>query len=251
MKKMVPLICAVLLMLSACGADNAQNVSTTVPTMQPSVSYDFTFNMGEYAHFGHIFEEKTQEQWEQMGQYTLLLTGMDTPVVVQMDGMTVLSVSAYGHTAQTDISPFQGDTPANIQSTRGAVVVNESLDYEGSTWLLTADGVHEFHPVGDISTQIFAEMDDTLCYRTYWGEYDTSFEQWDTAPLDLCTSRDHFLYEFGTATIVDGQVIFKAEETVTVSDVYDLDDMFAAVKAEGMYEEFDSVDQLLAFNAQK
>lgn len=251
MKKMVLLLCAVMLVLSACGADQAQNGGTTVPTTQPSVSYDFTFNMGEYAHFDYIFEEKTQEQWEQMGQYTLLLTGMDTPVVVHMEGMTVVSVNAYGHRAQTDISPYQGDTPANIQSTAGAVVITESLDYESSTWLLTADGVTAFRPVDGISTQISVTQDGSLRYYRYWGEYVTSFEQWDYAPLDLCTGRDHFLYETGDVVFVDGEAIFQANETVTVSDLYDLDALFETAKAEGKYPEFNCVDELLAFNAQK
>ncbi len=250
MKKLALLTCLVcLLSMTACSGEAVQN--TTSSTTQPAIQYDLAYDMGQYDHFGHIFGEKSPQQWEEMGQYTLLLKGFETPVTVRMEGMAVLSVSAYGQTAHTDIATFQEETPANIQGVAGAIVVNESLDYEGSTWILTPEGVHEFHPVGDISTQIFVEIGDTLYYRTYWGEYDTSFNQWDTAPLDLCTSRDHFLYECGTATIESGQVIFHAEETVTVSDICDLDDLFAAAKADGLYEEFDSVDQLLAFNAQK
>ncbi len=252
MRRLILAFCVIcMLSMCACSEQETAGTSGTSASTQPAIQCDLAYDMGQYDHFGHIFEEKEPQQWEQMGRYTILLNGFDTPVTVQMEGMTVLSVSAYGQTAQTDISTFQDETPANIQGVAGAIVVNETLDYEGSTWILTPDGVHEFHPQGSISTQIFVEMGGTLCYRTYWGEYDTSFEQWDTAPLDLCTSRDHFLYEFGTASIADGQVNFKAEETVTVSDIYDLDDMFAAAKADGLYAEFDSVDALFAANAQK
>lgn len=244
------------LLLTACSSTAPQRTSGTLhttgaSTTRPSASFDLTYDMGQYDHFGHIFDEKTSQQWEEMGQFTILLTGFETPVTVQMKGMTVLSVSAYGHSAQVDISTFQDETPANIQGTAGAIVVNETLDYEGSTWVLTADGVQEFHPVGGISTQIFVAEEGALRYRAYWGEYVTSFEQWDTAPLDLCTGRDHFLYENGMVELCSGNLEFVAAERITVSDLYDLDAMFAAAKTNGMYEEFDSVDQLLAFNAQK
>lgn len=253
-RKFVLLICVFLaLSATACSISGAQptSVSSTTVTTRPAVEYDLAFDMTQYDHFGHIFNEKEPQQWEQMGQYTILLKGFDTPVTVKMSGLTVLSVSAYGQTAQAGIEPFQGDTPANIQGVAGAVVVSESLDYECSSWVLTASGVTEFRPADSVSTHIFVTEEGTLRYRTYWGEYATTFEQWDYAPLELCTGRDQFLYETGTVALVDGQVILIQEETVTVSDYCDLDALFETAKAEGRYPEFDSVDALFAFNAQK
>ena len=248
-KRMLLFIAACLLAMSACVAQPPQ--PTTAPTTQPATVYDFTFNMAEFDHFGHIFEEKTPEQWENLGCYTILLEGLDTPVTVQMEGMTVLSVSAYGQTAQTNISAYQEETPANIQSARGVIVVNEALDSQGRSWLLTADWVTAFCPQGDISTQVFVTAEGALRYRTYWSEYVTTFEQWDYAPLELCTSRKQFLYSTGAVTVTDGLANLRAEETVTVSDLYDLDALFAAAQAEGYFPEFDSVDALFASNAQK
>ena len=252
MKKFALLLCAVFaLSATACGSSAApSSPPSTTLTTQPAIQYDLAFDMTQYDHFGHIFDEKEDQQWEQMGEYTLLLEGFDTPVTVKMSGLTVLSVSAYGQTAQTDISTFQGDTPANIQGVAGAIVVNETLDYEGSTWVLTVEGVTEFHPTEGVSTQIFVSAEGTLRYWTYWGEYVTTFEQWDYAPLECCTGRDHFLYENGAVTIVDGQVIFQADETVTASDLYDLDALFESAKSEGMYPEYNFVDELLAANEQ-
>ena len=37
-----------------------------------------------------------------------------------------------------------------------------------------------------------------------------------------------------------------AVETVTVSDLYDLDTLFAEAKTQGLYEEYETVDDLLA-----
>lgn len=212
--------------------------------------HDLAFDLQDYGHFAAVFDEKPMEEWENMGAYTMLLNGLHTQVLVEMNGMDVLSVRAYGQTVElgTDGTVFQGSTPVSIRSTEGAVVVNVSRDYDGETILLTEDGCYSFRREGDISTQVFVREDGTLGYGRYWGEYVTSFEQWDTAPLDLCTSREHFLYETGHAELGNGEVILTPEKTVTVSDEYDLDAMFEEAKASGMYGEYETADALLAAN---
>jgi len=229
-----------LLGLTACATEPEATV--------PEVSYDLVYDMNNYSWFSEIFDEKAADQWDAMGRYTILLERLHTPVIVEMDGRIVLSVSAYGYTQAVTIGEFQDEVNAQIQSLEAAVLVNENCDYDGSTWILTADGCYAFHPEGDISTQIYADGDSAMRYSRYWGEYYTTFNQDDYAPLYSCTGRSHFLYEKGTAEIVNGEVILTAEITVTVSDEYDLDAMFAQAKAEGMFEEYDSVDELLIAN---
>lgn len=216
----------------------------------PKDAYDLAYDMKNYVHFADIFDEKTMEEWEAMGAYTILLRGLHTAVLVDMDGRNVLSVSAYGQTVAlgTDGYVFQDCSPVGIRSTEDAVVVNLSWDYNGKTIILTEDRCYKFQPEGDISTQVFVQAEGSLAYRRYWGEYVTSFEQWDTAPLELCTSRDHFLYETGCAKILNGEVVLTPENTVTVSDEYDLDAMFAEAKASGKFEEYETVEALLAAN---
>lgn len=242
MKKWAALFLALVILpvMASCGTEPEATVSED--------AYDLVFNMKDYDWFSEIFDEHTEDHWNSMGRYTILLEGLHTPVVVEMDGRSVLSVSAYGHTRNVNIGVFQDDLPADIRSTENAVLVNENLDYNGSTWILTADGCYEFHPEGDISTQIYVDEDGAMQYRRYWGEYDTTFNQEAYAPLYHCTGRDHFLYETGSAEIVDGEVTLTAEKTVVVSDEYDLDAMFAQAKAEGMFEEYDTVDALLDSN---
>lgn len=244
MKRWIAAIISILILLavSACASKPEPSI--------PADAYDLAYDMGSYDYFSEIFDGKDMEEWERMGRYTILLKGLHAPVLVAMDGMDVLSVCAYGQTVELGEAGgvFQDSTPVEIRSTEGAVVVNLSWDYDGETILLTADQCYRFQPEDSISTQIFVREDGTLSYRRYWGEYATSFEQWDTAPLDLCTSRDHFLYETGRAEIGNGEVILTPERTVTVSDEYDLDAMFAEAKDFGMYEEYETADALLAAN---
>lgn len=237
MKKWLVLLVALVMQLGiiACAAE-------------PEVACDLAYNMKDYRFFEDIFQEKADEQWDTMGRYTILLKGYHTPVIVEMDGRSVVSVSAYGYTKDVHIDTYQDEVNAQIQSAEAAILINENQDYKGHTWILTADGCYEFHPVGGISTQVRAREDGTMRYRRFWGEYDTTFHQDVYAPLYCCTARDHFLYETGTAKIVDGEVVLTAKETVTVSDEYDLEAMFAQAKAEGLFEKYDSVDECLAAN---
>lgn len=236
------LLAAMLLILAACASAPGTDV--------PEDSYDLAYDLSELGSFADIFDTKASDEWDAMGAYTILLKGLDTPVLVDMNGMDVLAVHAYGETAELGDAgrTYQGETPVSIRSTENAVVINISRDYDGETVILAQDLCHSFRPEGDISTQVFVREDGTLGYGRYWGEYVTSFDQWDTAPLELCTGRDHFLYETGYAEIQNGEVVLTPEKTVTVSDEYDLDAMFAEAKASGMFDGYETVDALLAAN---
>lgn len=239
---LVLIIVTMMLSLAAC--------ASSPETQVPDDAYDLAYDMTDHDHFADFFDTKSPEEWAAMGAYTILLRGLHTPVLVDMNGMDVLAVLAYDQNAElgTAGAAFQGGCPVSIQSTENAVVVNISRDYDGETVILTEGKCCKFQPEGAISTQIFVQEDGTLAYHRYWGEYVTSFEQWDTAPLELCTSRDHFLYETGHAELLNGEVVLTSEDTVTVSDKYDLDAMFTEAKAFGMFAEYETVDALLAAN---
>ena len=244
MKRWIAALMSVLMMLTLAACASAPEATV------PKDTYDLAYDMADYGHFAEIFQEKSPEEWDAMGAYTILLNGLSTPVLVDMNGRDVLAVRAYDQTAElgTAGAVFQDDCPVSIQSAENAVVVNISWDYDGETVILTQGRSHVFRREGDISTQVFVQEDGTLAYWRYWGEYVTSFNQWDTAPLELSTSRDQFLYETGRAEIRNGEVILTPEITFTLSDEYDLDAMFAEAKANGSFEEYETVDALLAAN---
>lgn len=244
MKRWIISLMVVMLLLGLTACGSAPEGST------PAEAYDLAYDMTDYGHFAEIFDTKSTDEWAALGAYTILLRGLHAPVLVDMNGMDVLAVRAYDQTAAlgTAGAVFQDGCPVGIQSTENAVVVNISRDYDGESILLTEGKCHSFRPEEAISTQIFVREDGTLAYGRYWGEYVTSFEQWDTAPLELCTSREQFLYETGHAELRGGEVVLTPENTVTVSDEYDLDAMFAEAKASGMFEAYETADALLAAN---
>ena len=245
-RRLFALLCILVLLIStACAPVSTES--------GPDTAYDLSYDMGNFNHFAEIFEENSPEEWAAKGQYTIRLNGLHTPVFVDMDGMDVLSVRAYDQNINldTDGCLFQDMTPVDIRTTADAVVVNISWDYDGKTVILTKDQCYTFQPQDCISTQIFVQEDGCLRYYRYWGEYVTSFNQWDYAPLDLCTGRDQFLYEKGLAELVGTEFVLTPEQTVTVSDEYDLDAMFAEAKAAGQYEEYQTADECLEANKDK
>ena len=244
MKRWIAALMSVMLILALAACASAPE--TTVPVDDHDLAYD----MADYDWFADIFEEKAPEDWDAMGAYTILLKGLDTPVLVDMNGRDVVAVHAYDQTAELGRSGtvYWDETPVSIRSTQNAVVVNITWEPAGKTILLTPGRSDTFQCEDDISTQIYVDEDGNLAYGRYWTEYVTSFDQWETAPLELSTSRDQFLYETGRAEIVDGEVVLTPEKTVTLADAYDLDALFEEAKANGFFGEYETVDALLAAN---
>ena len=239
MKKITLLLLSVVLILTfACSCKEAEEQTLT-----------YKYRIDDFEYFSELFNKKELSGLE--GNYEIEISGLDTDVVVSMEGMKVLTVSAYDKTIEVNIATYQDYCPAQIEGAKDAVIVSEDLDYNNRCWIITKDKAYTLLPEGDISVRVFANGGGSLGYRRYWGEYVTSFEQWDTAPLDLSKGRDQFLYEEGTAQILDGRLILTPEKTVELQDEYDVDAIFESAKANGMYEEYENADKLFKANAQK
>ena len=220
----------------------------------PGADYDFTCDMKNYDFFTQIFEEKSLEEWESMGRYTMLLKGLHTPVVVHMDGTDVLSIDAFGQTAELGESGLaneyhDGYSPVyDIRSTKDAVVIRVSGgEFSEDSILITRDGCHTFEPENGYYTSIFPGEDGTLDYSRTW-ERMNDFEQMGYEALATCTGRDEPIGETGTVEIIGGDVVLTPEVIVTVSDGYDLDALFAEGKDAGAFEAYETLDDLLAAN---
>ena len=94
MKRWIAALMSVLMMLALAACASAPE--TTVP----QDAYDLAYDMADYDWFADIFEEKASEEWDAMGAYTILLNGLSTPVLVDMNGRDVLAVRAYDQTAE-------------------------------------------------------------------------------------------------------------------------------------------------------
>ena len=220
----------------------------------PGADYDFTCDMSDYDSFAQIFQEKSLEEWESMGRYTMLLKGLHTPVVVHMDGTDVLSIDAFGQSAELGESGLaneyhDGYSPVyDIRSTKDAVVIRVSGgEFSEDSIVITKDGCHTFEPENGYYTSIFPGEDGTLDYSRTWHTL-ADFEQSGFYALESCTGRDDPIGETGSVEIVGGEVVLTPEVTVTVSDGYDLDALFAEGKEAGAFEAYETLDALLAAN---
>ena len=66
--------------------------------------------------------------------------------------------------------------------------------------------------------------------------------------LATCTGRDEPLYETGRVEIKGDDLVLTAEETVVLSEMYDLEALFAEGKDAGVFEAYETLDALLAAN---
>ena len=215
---------------------------------------DLVYDMNDYDFFWQVLEEKSPEEWESMGAYTVLLEGLDTPVTVYMDGTDVLSVDAFGQSMELGESGLaneyhDGYSPVyDIRSTKDAVVIRVSGgEFSEDSILITRDGCHTFEPENGYYTSIFPGEDGTLDYSRTW-ERMNDFEQMGYEALATCTGRDEPIGETGTVEIIGGEVVLTPEVIVTVSDGYDLDALFAEGKEAGAFEAYETLDDLLAAN---
>ena len=242
---------AMLLGLTACvfapeGSDPEISV--------PEETYDLVYDMQDYEFFSDIFDEKSVDEWTSMGCYTMLLKGLHTPVVVNMDGTDVLSIGAYDQTVELGMAGLADDyndgfSPVYyIRSTQDAVVIRVSCgEHPDDSILITKERYYMSPWETGGTTNFFAEEDGRLKYYCTWHD-PMDFEHMGFYALESYTSRDKLLYETGHAEIVDGDLVLTAEKTVVLSDEFDLDALFAEGKAAGAFEEYDSLDELLAAN---
>ena len=220
----------------------------------PDVIEDLVYDMSNYEWFSDILEEKDIEHWNAMGRYTLHLGGLHTPVVVNMDGTSVLSISAFDQAVELGAAGmasdyFDGYSPVDyIRSTEDAVVIRIN---GGEMWddfiLITKEDYFRYPNEHDGHIALWVDEDGTLGYRQTYLFMD-DIEEMGSHVLYQLTSRDQVLHNEGHAEIINGEVVFTAEKTVVFSDHFDADAMFSESKAEGVFAEYETVDELFEAN---
>ena len=249
MKRWIVMLMSIVMLLGLAACASAPE------TTEPEETYDLVYDMTNYDSFAHIFDEKSLEEWESMGRYTMLLKGLPTSVVVNMDGTDVLSIDAFDQTVELGESGLaneyhDGFSPVyDISSTQKAVVIRVlDGEYSEDSIVITKDRRHTFQPENGYYTAVFVRDDGSLGYCRTWDRMN-DFEQMRFEALGSCADRDEPLYETGRIEIEGNDLVLTAEETVVLSDVFDLEALFAEAKAAGVFEEYDSLDALLAANA--
>lgn len=253
MKRWILTLMSVVVLLGSTSCASAPESKD--PEVGASVeTYDLVYDLKNYDFFGQVFDEKSIDEWHSMGRYTMLLKGLHTPVVVNMDGTDVLSIGAYDQTVELGTTGLaneyhDGFSPVYyIDATQDAVVIGVSRgESSDDSILITKDRYYTFQRENGCNTNFSVRDDGTLEYCRTWND-PAALEQMGFYALECCTGRDALLYETGSVEIADGKLVLTAEKTVVFSDVFDLEALFAEAKAAGVFEEYDSVDALLTAN---
>lgn len=243
-----------LLSLAAC--NNTEPVGTTAPTT--TIATEPTSEMEHYdltqidlEGIGELFAQRETETLSK-----IQLDGLCTPVVLELEGTELVSISAYGATVLPDpnaqYTSIYGNLIPELYDHEGMVFLNIWHDDTGYSCVIFPDGTYkETFPDSEYSVMIYVDEEQRMCQSKFALKF-VGLDQWDTAPIDMAVSRDDFYYSIDDASWTkEAGYTTVARESYTISDYFVLDEIFDAAKSEGLYPEFDTVDELLAYNEQR
>lgn len=258
MKKLIALLLTVciLLSLAACKEDIPETAteSTTTPTATEPVEEMEHYDLNE-TDLESIGESFAQRQMD--GQYKIRLDGLCTPVVLELEGTDIIGISAYDTNISVDeagrnYASIYGNLQPVIYEQDGLIFLNVWENDSGYSCVIFPDGTYkETYPDEAYSVMIYLDEENRMCQSRFALKFN-SIEQWDTAPIDMAVSRDDFYYSIDDAgwTAEDGYTT-ASREYYTISDWFELDEIFDTARKDGFYPEFETLDELLAYNAQR
>lgn len=258
MKKIAALLLSVLLLLSLAACDKNEPKETTAPTTTPAATEPveemehYDLNETDLASIGELFAQRNMD-----ALCKIRLDGLCTPVVLELEGTDIIGISAY----ETNISVNQtgrnyasiyGNLYPVIYEQDGLIFLNIWDNDSGYSCVIFPDGTYkETYPDEDYSVMIYLDEENRMCQSRFALKF-LSIEQWDTGPIDMAVSRDDFYYSIDDAswTKEEGYCV-NAREYYTISDCFELDEIFDAARENGLYPEFETLDELLAYNDQR
>ena len=249
----VLLAAGMLLSLAACKGKEPVPPTQTNPTTEPTSADIEHFNLTEIdlAGIGELF---AQEDTNTLCK--IQLDGLCAPVVMELEGTDIVSISAYGTTVWADrdceYTSIYGNLQPVIYDHQGMIFLNVWYYDTGYSCVIFPDGsFKETYPDDEYSVMIYLDEEERMCQSKFALKF-LGLEQWDTAPIDMAVSRDDFYYSIEDAswTQEDGYTT-TPRESYTISDWFELDEIFNTAKKNGLYPEFEMVDELLEYNAQR
>ena len=247
---MLLLIAVMLLALVACKNDEV-SPTTTLPTTEALKEEleHFDLNEIDLESIGELLVERQQD-----GYRKIQLDGLCTPVILELEGTDVVTVSAYGTTVcvaeeAQDYSSIYGNLWPVIYDYDELIILNIWHDEIGYTCVIFPDNSYlETYPDEEFSVMVYEEEGGKLVQYQFAMKF-LGIDQWDTGPIDQATKRDDFYYSIDDAQW-DGKTFHViSRDSYTISDCYVLDEIFDAAKESGLYPAFDTLDELLAYNA--
>ena len=255
MKKLLALLLAVLMLLFlvACGQNEAEKPTTTTAEPTTQVPEDSL----EHYDLSQIDLVGIGELLAQREEYTvsrIRLDGLCTPVVLELRGTNLVSISAYGITAFVDPASAEyagiyGNVSPTIYEHQGLIFLNVWKDNIGYSCVMCPDGTYlETFPDKEYSVMIYVNSEGQMVQSQFARKF-MGIEQWETGPIDMAFARDDFYYSIDKASWTEEAYSVTSGESYTISDCFDLDEIFVNAKLNGLYPEFDTLDELLTYNA--
>lgn len=253
MKRLLTLLLAGL-MLIALTACKSLTVDPTEPELSDAITEPeedircFDLNEIDLEGIGELLAQQ-----DETAVSRIRLEGLCTPVELELQGTELLSVTAYGLTAT--VSPaaegytsIYGNLWPVIYDYEDLIVLNIWYDDIGYTCVMFPDHSYiENYPDGEYSVMVYEEEGGGLVQYQFAMKF-LGIDQWDTGPIDQATGRDDFYYSIDDARW-DGEVFHViSRDSYTISDGYALDEIFDTAKENGLYPDFETLDELLAYN---
>lgn len=211
--------------------------------------------------------ETMQNDTENRGKITQIIVGKATIEISIEDDLyanyedsrcRAHSVSAYGHTKtfEEPIALYGNFYVKFIQTENvfGMTITNCEL---GTKFFITEDGIYDIpdHTDGtldeiiNVSIMSFELRDDgRIGYIRRPYKY---IEMQSPALLSYCVARDEFAKETGYITFENGEIKYHFEKAYTISDLYDMEELFEKQKPLGFSSDCDpdTLDELLEYNS--
>ena len=226
----------------------------------------FFISEENYFDFGMFYENELAENpriagMDKSGFFTFKEAVFEIEFFSDVDGLCkILSAEIFGRNVEFLTHRYGGglSSPNCAPTVRNRMlfaddvyIFTDLFDGEfGSTWCISENGIYENHSADCGTVLTFSLSDDgTLRYEHYAGKYYHPVSYFDT--IVFCVSRNEFCYEYGTVEFTDEGPIFTPERIFTAEEIYDLDEHFNIWFNEDSESSFSSLDELIAYNAQK
>ena len=220
------------------------------------VNIEITTQSSLYEYIGKLVNNGTTEQ---LGDYTIEASGLSSTVILEMEHDSLLkSISVFGHTITTNNLSYAGrnlygNIDVRLYEFENAIIFSRYYYDVGDTWIFTSNGYEHIKVDNDTCITIIADENENLRFKRSAVKFNAAVDQDYSAPLTLATSRDDFFYEEGTAAIENGRLVTTIEYSYTISDKFDLDEIFEYCRSNGYneVEGFTTVDEMLNANKNK
>lgn len=262
----VLLALCILLSVQGCGMETQEVTKlTTEQTVQDTTQESTSGSTSDIPDTSFVPDEEHEVTKEELEDFLdhwvetylsednvpscrITVTGLCTPVVLEMEGVTVHNLLAYGRILPVEAGALEGYSELILKDWQDVLIVNR----EDDCWLMTPEEEFYFPCADGVSTGIHVDDEGQLTYgkMAVAANY---MDQYYTFPLDSATDRGNLYSEHGSVAFRDGEPVLTMEERTLMGHVYDFDALFTMARVMGWadYEGCETADDVLRRNKEE